>query len=184
MTGAPLVLHGGSGEDADFAAAIENGICIVHINTEIRRAFTDAVRAYLAKYPDEVAPYKYTTNASLAMEKAAKEKVDTKLESYKLHQQGKSVAEIAAFRNLTPDTIAGHLAHYVKNGQIAVKALLSKEIISLIEPFISDGADNQIAVIRNSLDNRVNFGDIRIVIAHAAYKKQHAVAGNTAEEPA
>lgn len=74
-TGVPLVLHGGSGEDADFAQAIESGICIVHINTEIRRAFTDAVRAYLAQYPDEVAPYKYSTNAGLAMEKVVTEKL-------------------------------------------------------------------------------------------------------------
>lgn len=72
---APLVLHGGSGEEKDFNAAIEAGISIIHVNTELRRAYTDAVRAYMAAHPDDVAPYKYGTNAGLAMEKVVLEKL-------------------------------------------------------------------------------------------------------------
>jgi fructose-bisphosphate aldolase, class II len=71
----PLVLHGGSGEDKDFVAAIDAGICIIHINTELRRTYTDTLRAYLAAHPDDIAPYKYGTNASLAMEMAVTEKL-------------------------------------------------------------------------------------------------------------
>lgn len=71
----PMVLHGGSGEEADFAAAIEAGIAIVHVNTELRRAYTDALKAYLAANPDDIAPYKYGTNASLAMEAVVTEKL-------------------------------------------------------------------------------------------------------------
>lgn len=71
----PLVLHGGSGEEADFVAAIDAGIAIIHVNTELRRAYTDAVREYLAKNLDEIAPYKYGTNASLAMEAVVTEKL-------------------------------------------------------------------------------------------------------------
>lgn len=58
--GVPLVLHGGSGtSDEDFVAAIKAGIGIVHINTEIRVAYRDALKAYLAEHPDEIAPYKF-----------------------------------------------------------------------------------------------------------------------------
>lgn len=64
----PLVLHGGSGNDADFALAIQAGIVIVHVNTEIRRAYTISVREWLASHPDDIAPYKYGGYASLAME--------------------------------------------------------------------------------------------------------------------
>lgn len=71
----PLVLHGGSGEEADFAAAIEAGIAVVHVNTELRRAYTDAVRKFLAEHPDDIAPYKYSSPASLAMEWAVTEKL-------------------------------------------------------------------------------------------------------------
>jgi fructose-bisphosphate aldolase, class II len=71
----PLVLHGGSGNDADFAAAIDAGIAIVHVNTELRRAYTDALKKYLESHPDDIAPYKYGTNASLAMEAVVTEKL-------------------------------------------------------------------------------------------------------------
>lgn len=57
--GIPLVLHGGSGiTDTDFVDAIKAGISIVHINTEIRVAFKEALQKTLAEYPDEIAPYK------------------------------------------------------------------------------------------------------------------------------
>lgn len=71
----PLVLHGGSGEEADFAAAIDAGISIIHVNTELRRAYTAALASYLQKNPDDIAPYKYGTNASLAMEHVVTEKL-------------------------------------------------------------------------------------------------------------
>jgi len=71
----PLVLHGGSGEEADFAAAIDAGIAIIHVNTELRRAYTDALKTYLTHNPEDIAPYKYGTNASLAMEHVVTEKL-------------------------------------------------------------------------------------------------------------
>ncbi len=75
VTDAPLVLHGGSGEEADFAAAIDAGISIVHVNTELRRAYTTALKNFLNANPDEIAPYKYTSPASLAMEAVVTEKL-------------------------------------------------------------------------------------------------------------
>ena len=71
----PLVLHGGSGEDADFDAAIEAGIAIVHVNTELRRAYTQALRDYMTNHPEDIAPYKYAANAALAMEAVATDKL-------------------------------------------------------------------------------------------------------------
>jgi fructose-bisphosphate aldolase class II len=75
ITDKPLVLHGGSGEEADFAAAIDAGINIIHVNTELRRAFTTALKDYLNANPDDIAPYKYTAPASLAMEAVVTEKL-------------------------------------------------------------------------------------------------------------
>ncbi len=69
-TGVPLVLHGGSGSmDEDFLACIKEGIDIVHINTEIRVAFTEALRKSLADKPEEITPYKYLPTAVEAVEK-------------------------------------------------------------------------------------------------------------------
>lgn len=75
-TGLPLVLHGGSGiSEEDFRDAIKSGITIVHINTEIRRAFKDALIESLEANKDQVAPYKFLKPAQDAMKKVIIEKL-------------------------------------------------------------------------------------------------------------
>lgn len=55
----PLVLHGGSGNtDADFLAAINAGVNIVHISTELRVAWRRGLDRALQGNKDEIAPYK------------------------------------------------------------------------------------------------------------------------------
>jgi len=67
--GIPLVLHGGSGlRDEDFTGGIASGISVVHINTEIRVAFTEAVKKFLAENPNETTPYKILEPAVVAIE--------------------------------------------------------------------------------------------------------------------
>ena len=62
--GVPLVLHGASGNtDDDVRAAVEAGVRIVHINTEIRLAWRKGLEAALAANPKEVAPYKILPGA-------------------------------------------------------------------------------------------------------------------------
>ncbi len=72
----PMVLHGASGETtADIQAAIKNGMNIVHVNTEIRVAFRNALEAELKSKPDDVAPYKYMEQTIPAVEKVIEEKL-------------------------------------------------------------------------------------------------------------
>jgi len=55
----PLTLHGGSGtDDHGFLEAIEAGITIVHINTELRVAWRRGFESALSKDLNEVVPYK------------------------------------------------------------------------------------------------------------------------------
>lgn len=58
--GVPLVLHGGSGvSNDDFREAIEAGMSVVHISTEIRIAARKALDESLASNREELAPYRY-----------------------------------------------------------------------------------------------------------------------------
>ncbi len=63
----PLVLHGGSGTP-NIAEAIKAGISEVHISTELRRAWRDALFAHLQSAPDDIAPYKASLEARDAVE--------------------------------------------------------------------------------------------------------------------
>lgn len=75
-TNIPLVLHGGSGlRDIDFTNAITNGICIVHINTEIRLAYTEALKQSIIDKPKEIAPYKILESAVEAVEKVVEDRL-------------------------------------------------------------------------------------------------------------
>lgn len=68
--GVPLVLHGGSGTtDEDFVKAIDAGISIIHVSTELRVAFQGGLKKTLQENPEEVAPYKYLKLPLEAVEK-------------------------------------------------------------------------------------------------------------------
>ncbi len=74
--GVPLVLHGGSGiSDDNFREAIKAGISTIHINTEIRLAYRDAVKNFLDKNPEEIAPYKIMKGAVEAIGKVVSERL-------------------------------------------------------------------------------------------------------------
>jgi len=74
-TGLPLVLHGGSGNEEDFVMAIDAGINVIHINTEIRVAYKNGLKQSLVENPDEVAPYKILKPAMLSVQKSVEEKL-------------------------------------------------------------------------------------------------------------
>ena len=68
-TGVSLVLHGGSGlRDVDFTNAIKAGISIIHISTEIRLAYNEALKQSLLDNPNETTPYKILQPAVDAVE--------------------------------------------------------------------------------------------------------------------
>ncbi|MEI6528183.1 MAG: class II fructose-bisphosphate aldolase [bacterium] len=74
--GIPMVLHGASGNSAeDIKAAIKAGMSVVHINTEIRVAYKNALKLGLQENPDEVAPYKYMKGTISAVEKVVEDKM-------------------------------------------------------------------------------------------------------------
>lgn len=73
----PLVLHGASGNtDEDLKGSIDNGVAIIHINTEIRKAFRDGEMEYLAEHPNEVAPYKFGHEGQEEMKKVVRSKIE------------------------------------------------------------------------------------------------------------
>ncbi len=112
-------------------------------------------------------------------EKSTATKPDTKLETYKLYREGKSASEIAAERHLTTQTIEGHLAHYVQNGEIKIDELVSREKLVLLEPVIKDIEGNSITTVKQKLGDSVSFGEIRLVMAWNEFQKSQS--SSTAE---
>ena len=72
----PLVLHGASGiKEKEIKKAINLGIRIINIDTEIRMAFTDALRENLLKYETEIDPREIMQGPIDAVQKLVEEKI-------------------------------------------------------------------------------------------------------------
>lgn len=70
----PLVLHGASGNtDEEVGKAIDAGIRIVHINTELRQAYKKGVEKGMST--DELAPYKFMAEGVEEMKKLVIQKL-------------------------------------------------------------------------------------------------------------
>lgn len=69
----PLVLHGASGlPAADIRRAIALGVCKVNVATELKIAFSDALKAWFASHPDASDPRHYMVPAKTAMKEVVR----------------------------------------------------------------------------------------------------------------
>lgn len=101
-----------------------------------------------------------------AVEKKKKEpKIDTKLVSFELYEQGKTLTEIARERGLSVTTIEGHLAYYVSTQQIDVAKLVKPNKIRNISEAVESQKTKSMATIRDFLGKDYSFGEIKLVLA-------------------
>ncbi len=71
-----LVLHGGSGiREEEIKTAIESGIVKININTELRIAYTDALKMAFKENSSETTPYKYLPETIEAVKRVVEEKI-------------------------------------------------------------------------------------------------------------
>ena len=67
------MLHGASGLSADdIRRAISLGICKVNVATELKIAFSGALKSYLASHPDASDPRHYMVPAKVAMKEVVR----------------------------------------------------------------------------------------------------------------
>jgi len=94
-----------------------------------------------------------------------KKKGDTHAETFKLYKEGKTVAAIAKQRSLTVQTIEGHLAKFVRRGDIKIDELVSREKFVLIESALENFSGSSIVPVKQKLGEGISFGEIRLVMA-------------------
>ena len=76
LPGITLVLHGGSGVSQDqVKRAIRLGMNSMHISTDLRVAYRNALEAKLQKDKDAMAPYSYLEPAAAAVKQLVKDRL-------------------------------------------------------------------------------------------------------------
>lgn len=103
----------------------------------------------------------------------ARPKVDSRQVSLSLYQQGKTVEEIAAERNLTTGTIFSHLAHFALRGFLPVSALVPDDHREAITRVIARiGLDEGMKAIKSLCPPDVSYGEISLVAGLAKKQKK------------
>jgi len=97
-------------------------------------------------------------------EKSLETKPDTKLESYKLFQAGKTIPEIAAERKFTTGTIETHLGHFVLTGDLQLEQVLSKAKIDLIMPVVREIGGTSSAPVKDKIGTAVSYAEVKLVM--------------------
>jgi len=130
------------------------------------------ISSELYKNREEQVPEVVKTKAKQVKGKTPKEKKsNTRVVTYELFQQGKSITEIAKERELVETTIEGHLSTYVAQGKIDVSRFMDK---SKIEPIVkaAEKLDTiNLSPIKEELKHTFSYSEIRFAMAHSIYLK-------------
>ncbi|MEN0048963.1 MAG: helix-turn-helix domain-containing protein, partial [Bacteroidota bacterium] len=93
-------------------------------------------------------------------------KKDTKKASLDLFIEGKSIDEIADERRLVRSTIEGHLAHFVKQGELSITELVDEWMIDEIEDYFNKTEHGTLSEAKAFFGDKYSYGDLRLVLAH------------------
>ena len=87
-----------------------------------------------------------------------------------------SVQEIARERSNVESTILGHLARYVKSGELDVHRFISEDTIRKVARYRNNfPEDNSLKGIFEYYDGNISYEDIKMAIAHLARIESHGV---------
>ncbi|MDR3287796.1 MAG: HRDC domain-containing protein [Prevotellaceae bacterium] len=97
--------------------------------------------------------------------KTKQTKEDTKLVSFNLFGQGKSIAEIAAERGFAQSTIEEHLAHFVAKGKITAQQLIVPDKLKKIIKYFEKADTLALSTAKIALGNDISYGELKIGMA-------------------
>jgi hypothetical protein len=100
-----------------------------------------------------------------------KEKVDTKKASFDLLMEGLTIPQIALQRGLAPATIEGHIAFFVRNGEVDISRLVDDEKRRTIEENLVQMGTTSLKALKISLGDDFSYGEIKLVQAYLEHRK-------------
>ena len=98
-------------------------------------------------------------------EKNTDVKTDTKLASFTLFKEGKSIPEIALERNLASSTIESHLAYFIGTGEIDINDFVNNEKQQKIKEAAAIHGTLSHKTLLENLPQGISYGDLKMVLA-------------------
>ncbi|WP_053361467.1 DNA helicase RecQ [Bacillus sp. FJAT-27251] len=139
-------------------------------------AFIEAIKAFCEQHPDR----EPTASAPAAPAKPAKKSAsESMLETYALHQEGLTVTEIAAKRELAASTIENHLMQSIQSGKpVDYSLLIPEKYVPLIENAVAEAGRDRLKPIKELLPDEVSYFMIKVHLTNLR-KQEKAVAENS-----
>lgn len=94
---------------------------------------------------------------------------DTKRISLDLFCDGKKVAEIAEHRQLTISTIEGHLAHFVRSGDLPLEKVVPLTKAQPAITFFKKADIPALSPAKEEFGERYTYGELRMIVNHLQY---------------
>jgi hypothetical protein len=142
------------------AAAVAMGLSVqLNMDTVMQE-----VHKMFAPVPIDAA----SATAADAEPKPKAEKGQSKAISLELFKEGMSIEKIAETRNMSVNTIFGHLADCVTDGTIEAEQLLSKDKLSAVRKALEDNPHKTLTELKEMLGADYSFNDLKIGKAYEA----------------
>lgn len=130
------------------------------------QAFLDVVVTYCADHKLVSKIFEKTPKRERRSRPEKVQEGSTRTISFDLFKQGKTIAEIAGVRKLTPSTIESHLAFFVQEGRLDINDLVSADKVSRITEIVQQHGQFPIFPLKEALGESVSYGEIRAVISY------------------
>jgi ATP-dependent DNA helicase RecQ len=96
---------------------------------------------------------------------------DTKRESLRLFEEGRSLEEVASARNLAESTVETHLAYFVAQGKLDAASFIDLLRVPAVQQARDQAERPGISAIKELLGDEFSYRDIRMALAHLEYKE-------------
>jgi hypothetical protein len=113
---------------------------------------------------------KYCAEKNILAKPAEPSRLNTRQISFDLYKSGKTVAEIAAERNLAVSTIEGHLAYFIARRELDISEFLTREQVDEIAVFFQEKNTESLAEAKAYFGERFLYGQLRMVLEHLKAK--------------
>jgi len=93
-------------------------------------------------------------------------KENTKEVSLKMYQSGMKPEQIAAERNLTLNTIMGHLSNYLSSGEVNIIDLIPEDRFKQIKKIIEENTFEGLSELKKIAGDNFDWGELRLVLKY------------------
>ncbi|WP_158828672.1 DNA helicase RecQ [Mucilaginibacter lacusdianchii] len=90
---------------------------------------------------------------------------NTQRESFELYRSGKSIAEIAAQRSLSTNTIESHLCSFIQSGEMGVTEMVPEHKMPAIQNAIESYGAERLAPLKEVLGDSYSYAEIKAMVS-------------------